>query len=128
VNDQQNTADVLAMWATWRFFGAEASAWGFDGNLKLPSRTNEHNNVLEMAREAFHAAAALPNEWFRGIALLTVHCEIVEVMSTADATAILIPVRGFLQAGQWTKKQVENVAADLGLAPTARRIMWQQRV
>jgi hypothetical protein len=53
VNDPQNTVDVLvnrvAMWGSRRFFGAEASARGFNGKLKLPSLTAEHSEVLKMA-------------------------------------------------------------------------------
>jgi hypothetical protein len=60
---------------------------GFDGNLKLQPRTAEHKDVLEMAREAFHAAAGLPIEWPCCIAFLAAHCEIAEMMGAADATA-----------------------------------------
>jgi hypothetical protein len=102
VKDPQSTADVLAMWGTRSYFDARASAWGFDGKLELPTRTAQHSDVLEMAREAFHAAAGLPspNKWPRGMAFLAVHCEISEMMSADNASAIRIPLRGLLQAGQ----------------------------
>jgi hypothetical protein len=100
VNDPQNTADVLAMWGTRSFFDAQASAWVLDGKLELPSRAAEHSDVLEIAREAFHAVAGLPNEWPRSITFLAVHCKISRMMNTDDVSAIRIPVQGFLQAGQ----------------------------
>jgi hypothetical protein len=65
----------------------------FDGKLELPPQTAEQSDILEIAREAFHAAAGLQNEWPRGIAFLVVHCEISEMMSADDASAIRIPVR-----------------------------------
>jgi hypothetical protein len=58
-----------------------------------------------MESEAFHAAAGLLHERSRSIAFLFVHCEIVEVMSTANTTAIQIPVREFLQACQLTNNK-----------------------
>ncbi len=100
VNDPQNTADVLVIWVTQSFLDAQASAWVFDSKLELPPQTAKHSDVLEIAREAFHAAAGLPHEWPRGIAFLAVHCEISKMMSADDASVIQIPVRGFLQAGQ----------------------------
>jgi hypothetical protein len=128
VNNPQNTADVLAMWGTRSYFDAEGSAWGFDGKLELPSRTAEHGagDVLELAREAFHAAAGLPIEWPSGIAFLVVQCEILEMMSADDASAIRIPVREFLQ-GSCQSKSSEGETW-LGLEPAARRIMRQRRV
>jgi hypothetical protein len=81
VNDPQNSADVLAMWGTRSYFDAEGFAWGFHGKLKLPPLTAEHGDVLEMAREAFHAAAGLPNKWPCGMAFFVVHCEFSEMMS-----------------------------------------------
>jgi hypothetical protein len=80
----------------------------FDGKLELPPRTAEHRDVLEIAREAFHAAAGLPNEWLRGIAFLAVHCRISEMMNADDASAIRIPVQGFLQAGQSKRSKWET--------------------
>jgi hypothetical protein len=62
VNNPQNTADVLTMWGTRNCFDAEGSTWGFGGKLALLLRTAENSDVLKMAKEAFHAAAALPNK------------------------------------------------------------------
>jgi hypothetical protein len=70
------------------------------GTLELPALTAKHSDVLEMEREAFHAAAGLLNEWSRSITFIAVQCE--EVMSADDANVIWIPVRGFLQACQST--------------------------
>jgi hypothetical protein len=86
------------MWGTRSYFDAEGFAWGFHGKLKLPPRTAEHGNVLEIAREAFHAAAGLPNRWPCGMAFFVVHCDISEMMSADDGSAIQIPVRGFQNA------------------------------
>jgi hypothetical protein len=52
---------------------AEVS-WVFNSKLELPPQTAKHSNVLEIAREASHAAAGLPNEWSRCIAFLVVQC------------------------------------------------------
>jgi hypothetical protein len=93
-------AYLYAMWGTLSLFDTRASAWGFDVKLELPPLTAKHSDVLEIAREAFHAAAGLPNEWPRGISFLAVHCEMSEMMSADDASAIRIPVLGFLQASQ----------------------------
>jgi hypothetical protein len=100
VNDPKSTVGVLAMWGTRSYFDARGTAWEFHGTLELPSRTAEHSDVLQMATEAFYAAAGLPKEWPRDITFLAVHCEIAEVMCAdpARARAIRIPIRGFLQA------------------------------
>jgi hypothetical protein len=84
------------MWGTLSYFDAEGSAWGFHCTLKLPPLTAEHSDVLQMATEAFYAAAGLPKEWPRGIAFLAVHCEITDLMSADAAHAVRVPVRGFL--------------------------------
>ena len=57
VNDPKSTVGVLAIWGTQSYFDAEGSAWGFHGTLKLPPQTAEHSDVLQMATEAFYAAA-----------------------------------------------------------------------
>jgi hypothetical protein len=100
VNDPKSTVGVLAMWGTRSYFDARGYAWEFHGTLELPSRAAEHSDILQMATEAFYAAAGLPKEWPRDITFLAVHCEIAEVMCAdpARARAIRIPVRGFLQA------------------------------
>jgi hypothetical protein len=100
VNDPKSTVGVLAMWGTQSYFNAEGSAWGFHSTLKLPPLTAEHSDVLQMATEAFYAAAGLPKEWPRSIAFLAVHYEITELMSADAAHAVRVPVRGFLQASQ----------------------------
>ncbi len=91
---------MLAMWGTRSYFNARGSAWEFHCTLELPSRAAAHIDILQMATEAFYAAAGLPNEWPSGITFLAVHCKIAELMCTdpARARAIRIPVRGFLQA------------------------------
>jgi len=100
VNDPKSTVGVLAMWGTRSYFDARGYAWEFHGTLELPSRAAEHSDILQMATEAFYAAAGLPKEWPRDITFLAVHCEIAEVMCAdpARARAIRIPIRGFLQA------------------------------
>jgi hypothetical protein len=65
---------------------------GFDGSLQLPPRTAEHSDIQQMAREAFHSAAGLPNEWLRCISFLAVHCEIADLMNADAALAVQIPV------------------------------------
>jgi hypothetical protein len=72
------------MWGTWRFFGSEASALGFDSNLELPPQTAQHNDVLKMARETFHAATGLPNEYQN---LSSSHQEEISRTLTLTATA-----------------------------------------
>jgi hypothetical protein len=100
VNDPQSTVDVLTMWGTRSYFNAVGSTWRFDGSLQLPPRTAENSDIMQMAREAFNAAAGPRNAWPRSIAFLAVHCEIAKLMSADAAHAVRIPVRGFLQAGQ----------------------------
>jgi hypothetical protein len=79
VNDPESTVGVLAMWGTRSYFDARGSAWEFHGTLALPSRADGHSDVLQMATEAFYAAAGLPKEWPRSIilsrsrAVLSVH-------------------------------------------------------
>jgi hypothetical protein len=79
------------MWRTRRFFDAQTPAWEFDSWLKLPSLTAGHSQlgeVLQMAREAFHAAAGILNEWPHVMTFLAVHCKCVELMSADTARAI----------------------------------------
>jgi hypothetical protein len=58
----------------------------------MPPRTAEHSDVLQMATEAFYAAAGLPKKWPRCIAFLAVHCEITELMSADAARAVCVLV------------------------------------
>jgi hypothetical protein len=61
-----------------------------------------------MTSEALHAATGPRDAWPRGIAFLAVHCEIQELMNADPVHAVLIPVRGFLQAGQLTHVKWEK--------------------
>ena len=101
VNDLKSTVGVLAMWGTRSYFDAEGKAWKFHGTLELPSRADGRgDDVLQIATEAFYAAAGVQNDWPSGIAFLTVHCEITELMCADEAHAVRMPVRGYLQARQ----------------------------
>ena len=101
VNDPTTTGSVLAMWGTRSYFDAEGKAWEFHGTLELPSRADGRgDDVLQIATEAFYAAAGVQNDWPSGIAFLTVHCDITELMCADEAHAVRMPVRGYLQARQ----------------------------
>jgi len=98
VNDPDSTVDVLAMWGTRSYFNAHGKAWMFTGSLEVPPRTAEDCDILQLAREAFNAAARLPDARPSGLNFLAVHCEIAELMSADDANGVRIGVRGFLQS------------------------------
>ena len=98
MNDPSSTVVVLAMWGTQSYFDAHGTAWMFNGLLEVPPRTAEDCDILQMAREAFNAAAGLPDARPRGLKFLAVHCDIAELMSADDASGVRIGVRGFLQA------------------------------
>ena len=113
VNDPNSTVGVLAMWGTRSYFYARGCAWMFHGSLALPPRTAEDSDILQMAREAFNAAAGLPNTRPSGIKFFAVHCDISELV-TAPETALegTVSVRGFLQAGASTSHKWESWLPD----------------
>ena len=108
VNDPNSTVGVLAMWGTRSYFVARGSAWTFNGSLVLPPRTAEDSDILQMAREAFNAAAGLPNARPSGINFLAVHCDITGLATADAAQEAKVYIRGFLQAGQSKGHQWET--------------------
>jgi hypothetical protein len=74
VNDPTSNVSVLAMWGTRSSFDARGKTWAFFGSLAVPSQTAADGDVLQIAREAFNAAAGLRDSWPSGIKFLTVHC------------------------------------------------------
>ena len=100
VNDPNSPVDVLAQWGTRSYFDALGTAWMFNGSLEVPPRTSEDFDILQMAREAFNAAAGLLDARPSGLKFLAVHCDIAELMSADDASGVRIGVRGFLQASK----------------------------
>ena len=100
VNDPDSTVDVLAMWGTRSYFEATGRAWMFKGSLEVPPRTAEDCDIVQMAKEAFIAAARLPDERPSGLTFLAVHCDIKEWVSADNASGVQIEVRGFIQSKQ----------------------------
>jgi hypothetical protein len=96
------------------FFGTETFAWDgsleFDGTLELQLQTAKHSNVLEMAGDAFQAAAGLLNECG---ALRNCGCDDSDERRQSDCDSYSCRHYPRVFSGRSIDKyQVENVAAD----------------
>jgi hypothetical protein len=76
---------VLAEWGTQSYFEARGGTWTFRGKLEVPPLTADDCYFLQMAREAFHAAAGPLDAWPHCITFISVHCKNTELMSTDAA-------------------------------------------
>ncbi len=100
----------------------------FDGKLELPTRTAKHSDVLEIAREAFHAAAG-PRPSERVAPLHRVPSGTLQNFGNDERGRRECDSESFLRisSGRSIEKfQMGDMAADyMGLATAALWIMQQ---